>query len=149
MYLAELNIAKAKAGMEDPVMKDFNDNLEPINSLAEASPGFIWRLKDEHGDATSIQVYDDPLIIVNLSVWQDLESLRQFMFKTHHLNFLKRKSEWFEPNEEATYVLWWVPEGHQPSTQEANARLQHLRKHGETPHAFSFRSRFTPADLDP
>ncbi len=147
MHLAELNIARAKAELDDPLMKDFNDNLDPINALAEASPGFVWRLKDEQGNATSIQLFDDPLVIVNLSVWQDLASLRQFMFKTHHLDFLKRKAEWFQAADQSTYVLWWVPEGHIPSTDEAIQRLEHLRTHGESPHAFSFRSRFTPADL--
>ncbi len=148
MHLAELNIARGKADMDDPIMKEFNDNLDPINAIADASPGFIWRLQDEAGDATAIQVFDDPLIIVNLSVWQDMASLRHFMFKTHHLEFLKRKHEWFEASEEATYVLWWVPEGHLPTTDEAKDKLNHLRTHGETPQAFSFRSRFTPADLN-
>lgn len=147
MHLAELNIAKTKYSLDQKEMADFVDNLDPVNATAESSPGFVWRLKDETGDATDIRINGDPDIIVNMSVWKDVESLKKFMFETHHLEFLKRKKEWFHRLSEAAYVLWWVPVGHEPTLEEALERLEHLREHGETPHAFSLKSNFTPEDL--
>lgn len=141
MQLAQLNIARTKAAMDDPLMKDFSDNLDPINTIAESSEGFIWRLQDESGDATSIQAFDDPALIVNMSVWESVEALKGFIFKTHHIDFLKRKSEWFDKLDEANYVLWWIPEGHEPSVEEAKVRLMYLREHGESSYAFSFKRR--------
>lgn len=140
MHLAQLNIAKAKATLDDPLMQECMDNLDPVNAIAEASPGFIWRLKDENGDATSIQVFDNPRLIVNMSVWESIDSLKDFMFKTHHLNFLKRKNEWFEKINEANHVLWWVAVGHVPTVVEAKERLLYLREQGESDHAFTFRT---------
>lgn len=142
-HLAQLNIATAIASMESEVMSEFVENLERINQLGEDSPGFVWRLKDETGDATSIQVYDNPNVIVNLTVWQDPDSLKHFIFKTDHANFLKRKKQWFESSREATYVLWWIPAGHLPDLAEAKGKLEHLRDHGETTHAFSFKRLFS------
>lgn len=146
-HLAQLNIATALAPMDSDVMKGFVDNLEYINGLGESSPGFVWRLKDESGDATSIQAYNDPNIIVNLTVWQDAESLKQFLFKTDHAQFLKRKKEWFKSTREATYVLWWVPAGHIPDVSEAKAKLDYLNAHGESVQAFSYKKLFSPDDL--
>jgi hypothetical protein len=143
MYqLAQVNIARAKAPMDTALMKDFSDNLDPINAIAASSVGFVWRLKDESGNATDIQPYDDPDIIINMSVWESPESLKNFMFKTHHIDFFKRKKEWFEPLSEASYALWWVPTGHQPSINEAKARLLQLQQQGETAQAFSFKQLF-------
>lgn len=147
-HLAQLNIATALAPMESHVMKDFVDNLEKINGIGEASPGFVWRLKDESGDATSIQVYDDPNIIINLTVWQDPESLKHFLFKTEHAQFLKRKKEWFQPVKEATYVLWWIPQGHVPDVQEAKVKLEHLIANGDSAEAFSFKKLFPAPDSE-
>ena len=142
MQLAQLNIGKVRFNLESPQMAGFVDNLEPINAIAESSPGFVWRLKDDSGDATNIEVENNPDIIVNMSVWESVEALKQFMFKTHHIDFLKRKKEWFVPIKEDSYVLWWVPEGHTPTVQEAMDKLEYLRQHGETPEAFSFKSSF-------
>ena len=144
-HLAQLNIATALDSMESELMKDFVDNLERINVLGEDSPGFVWRLKDDTGNATSIPVYDDPKVIANLTVWEDPESLKNFIFKTDHANFLKRKKEWFVASREATYVLWWITAGHLPDLEEAKAKLEYLRAHGETAQAFSFKKLF-PAD---
>ncbi len=146
-HLAQLNIATALADMDSPVMKEFVDNLERINQLGEQSPGFVWRMKDDSGNATAIPVYDDPRIIANLTVWEDPESLKNFLFKTEHAQFLKRKKEWFEPVKEATYVLWWIPAGHQPGLSEAKEKLAWLRQHGESAQAFSFKKLF-PADTE-
>jgi hypothetical protein len=129
-------------------MAGFVDNLEPINAIAESSQGFIWRLKDESGDATSIQIEGDPGLIVNMSVWDGVESLKHFMFKTHHIDFLKRKKEWFIPMTEESYVLWWVAQGHIPTIEEAMAKLKLLRQNGETPEAFSFKGNFAKPKLD-
>lgn len=140
MKLAQLNIATAKFPLDAPEIQEFVDNLERINGIAENSEGFVWRLQDESGDATGIQVFDDPNTIVNLSVWDSTEQLKHFMFRTLHSQFMSRRSEWFHRVPEATYVLWWVEDGHIPSLDEAVQRLEHLREHGETPYAFSFKS---------
>lgn len=147
MHLAQLNVAKAKYDMEAEQMKPFVDNLDPVNELAEASEGFIWRLQDESGDATSIQAYDDPRMIVNMSVWASVSNLKDFMFRTHHIDFLKRKKEWFEPLSEDSYVLWWIPKGTTPTVEEAIDRLQHLKENGDSPYAFTFKSNFTADEL--
>ncbi|MDO6695309.1 DUF3291 domain-containing protein [Aliiglaciecola sp. 3_MG-2023] len=137
-HLAQLNIGKARDTMESAVMKEFADGLEPINTLAEQSAGFVWRLKDESGNATNIHYFDDPNMLVNLSVWEDVESLKGFMFKTHHMDFLKQRKRWFEPERLDTYVLWWIPAGHLPEIPEALARLTQLREQGTSASAFTF-----------
>jgi len=143
MQLAQLNIAKAKYSLDAPEIKDFVDNLDTVNALAEASDKFIWRLTDESGDATSIVAFDDPSILVNMSVWRDVDGLKDFMFRTHHRDFMRRKAEWFEPIIEDSYVLWWIEDNNIPSIEEAKQRLVYLREHGDTPYAFTFKSNFT------
>ena len=143
MHLAQLNIAKAKYSLESPKIKEFVDNLEPVNKLAESSAGFIWRLQDESGDATNITAFSDPDIIVNMSVWDSIEALKNFMFRTHHRDFLRRKKEWFHNIPDDSYVLWWVPKDHTPSIQEALEKLEFLRNNGDTPYAFTFKSNFS------
>lgn len=143
MYqLAQLNIAEVLAPMDSPKLKEFSDNLDPVNSIAESSPGFIWRLQDDTGNATNLQYFDDPDIIVNMSVWESVQSLKDFMFKSVHINFLKRKKEWFVSSNTATYVLWWIEKGHIPSVEEAIERLEYLRNNQESPYAFSFKKVF-------
>lgn len=141
-HLAQLNIGLALDEMDSPTMKEFADGLEPVNATAEATKGFVWRLQDESGDATNIQFFDDPKMLVNMSVWQDLASLKQFMFKTHHAQFMANRKAWFEPATQATYVLWYVESGHIPNLEEAMARLEYLREHGESAYAFSFKRTF-------
>lgn len=116
-------------------------------TLAETSPGFVWRLKDDANNATSIRIYDDDRIIVNMSVWETLDQLYQYVYKSVHTDFLKRRREWFEKMGEMYYVLWYIPAGHLPDVAEARERLEYLRVHGETPYAFSFSKRFEPEDL--
>ena len=142
MHLAQLNIAEPKFSLDKPEMADFVNNLEPINAIAEQSAGFIWRLKDDSGDATNIKVDANPDIIVNMSVWENQASLKDFMFKTLHRDFMRRKNEWFYPPEQNTYVLWWIEDGHIPTIAEAIERLTLLREQGESPEAFSFKSSF-------
>jgi len=143
MNLAQLNIAKAKYSLESLEIKEFVDNLEPVNKIAESSDGFIWRLKDEGGDATNIVAFSDPNIIVNMSVWESADALKNFMFRTHHRDFLRRKTEWFHNIPEDSYVLWWVPYGHIPTIEEAVEKLDFLRKYGDTANAFTFKSNFS------
>lgn len=142
MNLAQLNIAKAKYPLDAPEIKEFVDNLEPINQLAERSEGFVWRLKDDSGDATSMSVFTDPNLIVNMSMWSSVDALKHFMFKTHHKDFLSRKKQWFDDMAEHNYVLWWVPVDHIPSIEEAEEKLLHLRQYGETVQAFTFKKTF-------
>lgn len=143
MYqLAQLNIAKALAPVESEMLQEFSNNLDPVNAIAEAAPGFVWRLKDESGNATEIQYFDDPLMLVNMSVWQSVEALKNFMFKTHHIDFMKRKKNWFATMDKANYVLWWIEQGHIPTVEEAVERLEYLRAHGDSANAFSFKNTY-------
>jgi hypothetical protein len=143
--LAQINIASLKAPLDSPELKDFVDNLDRINALAEASPGFIWRLKGDGNDATSLRPLVDN-IIVNMSVWRDVDSLRDFAYKSAHVEILRRKREWFTRMAKAYMVLWWVPEAHEPTVAEAAARLEHLREHGATADAFTFGEAFSAPD---
>ncbi|MEL0608834.1 MULTISPECIES: DUF3291 domain-containing protein [Vibrio] len=146
MKLAQLNIALAKYPLDAPEIKEFVDNLELVNGIAESSEGFVWRLKDESGDATNIQAFDDPNMIVNMSVWDSVDSLKNFMFRTHHRDFMRRKGDWFHRLPEDTYVLWWIEADHIPTLEEAIERLEHLREIGDSPYAFTFKTNFTASE---
>ena len=119
--------------------------LDPINALADDTPGFVWRLQDDTGNATGILTTPDPMFIINLSVWKSLEALSDFVYRSVHKDVLRRRREWFEKPVEPIVALWWVPEGHIPSTDEALERLDRLRAHGPTAAAFTFRETFPPA----
>jgi len=142
-YLAEINIAKMKAPIDSPVMAEFVANLNNINSLAESSDGFIWRLKDESDNATSIKIYDDDFLIINMSVWKDAESLFHFVYQTKHIEFLKKRKDWFDQMKERYMALWYTPESTMPTVQDAIERLDFLRRNGETPFSFTFKNKFT------
>ena len=146
MHLAQFNIAKAKYQIDAPEIKEFFDNLDPINKLAEQSDGFVWRLKDDSGDATDFQAFSDPNIIVNMSIWESVDALKNFMFRTHHMNFMRRKKEWFHKLSADTYVLWWIPLGCTPSVEDAIERLTYLRVNGDSPFAFTFKSNFSASE---
>jgi hypothetical protein len=130
--------------MADPLIDDFRTNLAPINALAEVSPGFVWRLQDETGDATSIKPFGDELEIVNLTVWESIEALADFTYRTGHVEFLRRRRDFFEAPSQPILCLWWIPEGTIPSVEDAIARLERLRALGPTATAFTFRHRFEP-----
>ena len=115
-----------------------------MNALAEASDGFVWRLQSEAGDATSFSIYGESSYLVNMSVWDSLESLLQFVRSKGHMAIMKRRREWFEPPDQPNLVLWWVRDGHHPTIEEAAERLTHLREHGSSPHAFSPRDGVPP-----
>lgn len=134
--LAQLNVAAMKAPLESPNMADFVANLDRINALAEASPGFVWRLQTEEGDATAMRPMGEEML-VNLSVWMDAESLVDYVYKSAHVEIMRRRKEWFESMREAYVVLWWVPKGHRPTALEAVSRLQLLRAQGPTSEAFT------------
>jgi hypothetical protein len=144
-HLAQLNVGIATAPLDSPVMADFMNNLDRINVLAESAPGFVWRLAGDNNNATALRPIDDRTM-VNMSVWTDAQSLSAFVFRTAHVDFMRRRREWFERMPGAYLVLWWVPCGHVPTTDEAVARLACLREQGATPHAFNFRSVFPPPD---
>jgi hypothetical protein len=137
--LAQLNIGIIKGPMDSPVMADFAANLERINSLADAARGFVWRLQTEAGDATALRPLDNENMLVNMSVWKDLDSLRRYVYHSAHVDVMRRRREWFEPMSEAFLVLWWVPRGHRPAIPEALTRLELLRVKGPSPEAFTFR----------
>jgi len=144
--VAQINIAKMLAPLDSPIMANFVANLDVINSLAESSKGFVWRLKDDHNNATSIKIYNDEFLLVNMSVWNDVESLFQFAYHSQHVEIFKMRKEWFAQMAPMHLALWFVPEGHQPLVEEATKRLDYLRTHGETPYAFNFKKRFSIDD---
>jgi hypothetical protein len=144
--LAQLNIGIIKGPMGSPIMADFAANLERINALADRSPGFVWRLQGAEGDATAIRPFANEKMLVNMSVWRDLESLSRYVYNSAHVEIMRRRREWFERMAEAFLVLWWVPTDHRPSVAEAVARLEVLRGKGPTAEAFTFRRAFPPPD---
>lgn len=125
-------------------MAEFANNLDRINALAEASPGFVWRLQTEAGNATAIRPFEDENLLVNMSVWRDVESLKAYVYDSAHVGFMRRRREWFELMKEAYLVLWWVPKGHRPDIAEAIARLELLKAKGPRPEAFTFAQPFPP-----
>lgn len=145
-HVAQVNIATARAPLDDPLLAGFVARLEDINALADAAPGFVWRLQTEAGDATSLRPYDDERILFNLSVWENPDALRAFVYKSAHAGVMRQRKSWFERFDGAYYALWWVPTGHIPSIVEAKERLQYLRDHGESAYAFSFAKLFPAPD---
>ena len=143
-HLAQVNVARLVAPVDAPEIADFVAALDPVNALADAAEGFVWRLQADDGNATSIRAFDDPLVIVNLSVWLSVESLEAFAYGDEgHRSVLRRRREWFERAVEAHTALWWIPAGTIPTVEEAERRLAHLRTHGPTREAFSFKERFS------
>lgn len=145
--LAQLNIGIIRGPMDSPVMVEFVANLARINALADAAAGFVWRLQTDAGDATAIHPFENENIAVNMSVWRDLDSLAQFVYRSAHAPIMRRRREWFERMSEAYLVLWWVPQGHRPTLAEAIARLEALRCRGPHAEAFTFRQTFPPPDV--
>lgn len=140
--LAELNIARLHQPLDHPDTAEFVAALDHVNALAETSPGFVWRLTDESGQSSSyVQTTDDPLDIINLSVWETMEDLHEFVFRTGHTEYLRRRREWFQRVDEVYLVCWWVPAGHVPTVEESLDRLARLRRHGVSDEAFTMRDR--------
>jgi len=143
-HLAQVNIARPKAPVDSPLLAEFAALLDPVNALADAAPGFVWRLEDDSGNATAIPVLGDASLIVNMSVWESVEALWDFVYSGGHLAVMRRRREWFK-RIEAFMCLWWVRAGHTPDVAEAEQRLLRLREQGPTPGAFTFKQRFEPA----
>lgn len=142
--IAQINVAKMKGEtINDPVMKEFVDNLDRVNALAESADGFVWRLKDESNNATNINPYGDEQIIINISVWKNIEALENFVYKTFHTEFLKRRKEWFQSFGKSYTALWWIPVGQFPSVEEAVEKLDILQKNGASELVFDFKKRYS------
>jgi hypothetical protein len=145
--IAQVNVGRIKGiTIDDPVMKEFVDQLDEINKLAEGSPGFVWRLKDDGGNATAIRYSEDDRIIVNMSVWKDLKSLEDYVYRSDHRKVLMRRKEWFEHMKEFVVGLWYVPFNSFPSVEDARFRLKYLNENGPSPFCFTFAKRFQPDD---
>jgi len=143
-HIAQVNIARMKAPLDDPVMAGFVARLDAINALADNSPGFVWRLQTEAGNATYLRPYDDDRILFNFSIWESIEALRTYVYKTAHAEVLRQRREWFENFSGAYVALWWVPRGYVPGVDEAKKRLAHLEAHGPSQFAFTFKTTFPP-----
>ena len=137
-HLAQFNIARARYPLDDPRMAEFVDNVDRVNALANAIPGFVWRLADDSGHAMNIRVYDDPAILPNLTVWENAEALERFVWQTVHRRFYGRRERWFAPLDGPPLVLWWIPQGHRPTMAEGVARLDRLKAHGPSDEAFGW-----------
>lgn len=147
-HLAQMNIAKARAPLDDPLLAEFVANLDRINALADRSPGFVWRLQSDSGNATDIRAFEDPRMIVNMSVWRSYAELADYVYRSDHTEVMVRRREWFERLPRPFLVLWWVAAGTLPTVAEGRSRLDRLARRGSSPHAFTLRERF-PAPAEP
>ena len=148
--VAQVNIGRLVAPLDSPQLADFVAELDPVNAVADGAPGFVWRLQTEDGNSTALRVFEhdaegaDGGILINMSVWETVEFLAAYVYGPEHLAVLRRRREWFERLRDAYTALWWVPRGHVPAITEAEDRVKHLRAHGPTPHAFTFKVHFPP-----
>jgi len=141
-HLAQINIGRLIASIDDPKIAGFVSQLDPINALAEQSRGFVWRLQSASGNATDLVYNDDPFVIVNMSVWESFEALRDYVYKSNHTEVLRDRAKWFEKMEKPHYCLWWAPAGHVPTIAEGRERLEHYQRHGATEYSFWFSQRY-------
>ena len=144
-HLAQINVARALAPLDDPKLAVFVARLDDISALADKSPGFVWRLQSDSGNATDIQVSEDPRFIVNMSVWEDLDALFAYVYRSDHLQVMAQRRRWFEKPAGAFMALWWLPAGRLPTVEEGLARIEELDLKGPTPKAFTFKSPFDAA----
>jgi hypothetical protein len=148
-HLAQVNIALPRAPRDTPLLAEFMALLDPINAIADRSPGFVWRLQTEDGDATAVRAFGDDRLIVNMSVWESIETWADFVYRSGHAEVMKRRREWFERVAEGYQCLWWIPAGEIPTVTQAEERLDHLRRHGPTAFAFTARARYEPRGAQP
>jgi hypothetical protein len=147
-HIAELNIGRLVAPVGDPRVADFVDNLQRINQLGHQTPGFVWQLLTEDGDSTAFRIFEGDDMLINLTVWEDIDSLYKFAYSSEHVAFFRRRREWFHKLEDyPALVLWWVPAGHHPTLEEARDKVLHLKEHGPTPLAFTFKQRYTIEEM--
>ena len=143
--LAQVNIGRLRARVDHPLIADFVAGLDRINALADRTPGFVWRLQTEDGNATAIRPdADDELLAINLSVWESIEALADYVYRSEHVTFMRRRKDWFERFTGAYLALWWIPAGTVPTVAEAMDRIASLERHGPTPTAFTFKHPFGP-----
>lgn len=150
--LAQVNIGRLVAPLDSPQLAGFVSQLDAVNAVADAAPGFIWRLQTAEGNATTLRAFEgdaegaDGGILINMSVWESVEALGAYVYGTAHLAVLRRRREWFERMRDAYVALWWIPRGHLPAIAEAEDRVRRLREHGPTPYAFTLREHFPAPD---
>jgi Domain of unknown function (DUF3291) len=145
-HVAQVNIGLPREPLTSELLADFVAALDPINALAEASPGYVWRLQTVDGDATNVRGFGDDRLIINFSVWESVEALADFVFRSAHTDVMRRRRTWFEQMREAYAVLWWIPAGHIPTIGEAEERLALLRAHGPSAEAFTLREPYAAPD---
>lgn len=145
-HIAQYNIARLKEPLDAPLLADFVADLDRVNGLGDAADGFVWRHQTAEGNSTAIRVRGDEMMIINFTVWESIEALFEFTYRSAHVELFRRRAEWFEHPDYPYLVLWWIPAGHSPSVEEANDRLDDLVAHGPTPHAFTFKQRFPAPD---
>lgn len=141
-HLAQINIGRIRGPIDGPVMAGFVAQLDAINALAEQSPGFVWRFQTDEGNATAVQAYQDPLVLINLTVWETVDALFNYVYRSAHNAALRERKSWFEPYGSPYMALWWVEAGRLPTVEEGKARLERLTREGPTPAAFNFKTRF-------
>ena len=147
-HLAQVNIGRLRAPVDDPILAEFVAGLDRVNALADGAPGFVWRLQTDDGNATSIRpIDDDELLAINMSVWESVEALADYVYRSDHVSFMRRRREWFEWFATSYLALWWIPAGTIPTVPEAMERIARLDRFGATPGAFTFKHRFaSPGD---
>jgi hypothetical protein len=144
-HLAQVNIALPVEPLTSPRLAGFVNALEEINALADTAPGFLWRMQTEDGDATAIRAFDDDRLIVNMSLWTSLDALADYVYRSGHVEVMRRRREWFSPMREAYQALWWLPAGELPTVDDAELRVAHLREHGPSPACSARRGSEPPA----
>jgi hypothetical protein len=146
-HIAQVNIARMLAPIDEPIMADFVARLDEINTVAESTPGFVWRLKDDNDNATAIRVFDDDMLIINMSVWESIDALYQYTYYSDHAQVYRRRTDWFSKMTTPHMVMWYVPAGHQPTPQEAKDKLAYMEQYGPTPLAFTFKQQFSVEEM--
>jgi len=146
-HLAQYNLAKLRKPLTDPLLADFVSEIDRVNHLGDASPGFVWRHQTAEGNSTSVRPREDESIIINFTVWESIDALFEFTYHSDHVEVYRKRRKWFEHVDWQYLVLWWVRADHIPTVEEAEERLLHLNEYGATPHAFTFKERF-PAPVD-
>ncbi len=147
-YLAQVNTATLRYPLDDPRMADFVAQIRDINAIADADPGFVWRLRSEGAeDATNIRAFEDKRILLTLTVWRSFEALHQYVYRSAHAGVMRDRRQWFEPASQPILALWWLPVGQLPTVEEAKERLEHLRTYGSTAEAFSFGKPFPSPEM--
>ncbi len=142
-HIAQINIGRLIAPIDDPRIAGFVTQLDPINALADKAPGFVWRLQSSSGNATDITYNEDPTMMVNMSVWTSIDALRDYVYRSKHLGVFRDRAKWFQKMELPGYCLWWIPEGHIPTVAEGRERLEHYQRHGDTAFSFWFSQHMT------